>query len=507
MSLERHAGFDTILVGPSQQSLTEALNRAVKAANSRCRAALVQWSPQESAAFWRTVAAQPEGWRQWLGGPPGPRDRDHRSALAVAWWTDRLGRRHVRVKGARWSFSYDQGALQNILCPYAEERPPVWMIYPNFVYLAGSEAPLRVLAACPCGAAGELDALGWLGDRCAACHDRHEEGQPLAELGEHHLWAPLTVGSDVYLGSYPTVAFAPAGDLLAAGATGAGVVVCDLGSGATQRWQGGNNAIWEHHLCFLPDGTVVRTDGDSVGYFEATGARRGGFRAEPYLERVLPSPDGSILATKAAGGRTDLWDVRTAERLATIATGKEGPKPLCAVFLPDGRSLFLGHSDGTIRRWSVAARCEEAVWSVPGSEGRGIQELAISPDGRFLASLFFARENNLLVWEVPAGKVHATWTLAHRSYHPRPMRQVIAFAPDGRTLVGSERRGVLKFWDVLARGAPVSLASAPEPEIQGLAFSPDGRWLASAAERGRGQIKLWPWAALLAAARGDRPLA
>src|SRR4051812_21842995 len=104
-------GHDAILVGPSKQQLTEALSQAVKAANARCRTALVPWSPQESAAFW--LAAEPEGWRQWLGGPPGPRDRDHRSALAVAWWTDRLGRRHVRVKGARWSFSYDEEALKN----------------------------------------------------------------------------------------------------------------------------------------------------------------------------------------------------------------------------------------------------------------------------------------------------------------------------------------------------------------------------------------------------------
>src|SRR5262249_6862935 len=149
-----------------------------------------------------------------------------------AWWTDRLGRRHVRVKGARWSFTYAEEGESNILCPHAQPRPPLWMIYPDFIYLAEAGDGERVLAACPCGAAGTPEEIGWMGECCAACHDRRDEGQATP--------APIRLPTP------PRRSWSSLGDPMSfsadgkrlARATHDGVILThDLERGETSQWQ------------------------------------------------------------------------------------------------------------------------------------------------------------------------------------------------------------------------------------------------------------------------------
>jgi WD40 repeat protein len=177
----------------------------------------------------------------------------------------------------------------------------------------------------------------------------------------------------------------------------------------------------------------------------------------------------------------------------------DGFEPCFLVFFsPDGRHLAVGCTDGTTRLWDVAARREVARWGMAPESTGGIVELAVSPDGRLLATLADAMENNLLLRDFPKGTFRAAWTLDRQRYHPRHWLRLIAFSPDSRTLAASEREGVLKFHDV-AGGPTVRLASGPKPEVMALAFHPKGRWLATSGEGD--WIKLWPWEELLATAR------
>jgi hypothetical protein len=500
---QRNEGFDATLVAPSPQALTEALARATKAANLRCRIALVRLSPEDTDGLCRTVAAETEGFRQWLGAADAPRRDDHRSAVAAAWWTDGLGRRHVRIKGARWSFTYAREGASNILCPHPQPRPPLWMIYPEFVYLADAGAGERLLVACPCGEAGTPEEVRWMGERCAACHDRREEGQPTPDPVRLFTPPRRSLSS---LGD--PMSFSPDGKRLARRTDDGVVLSHDLESGETSQWEPSESErhllIHKGDLAFLPDGhTLALTRHQGVTLLDTrTGEKREGPPAGSYLQRLALGPDGNLMATFS--DRLVLWDMRTNDPVFTLSSRDGGPEVGCAAFSPDGSCLALGCVDGTTRLWDVAARCEVARWEGATASGRGIVELEVSPDGRHLATLADEMENNLVLRDFRKGTIQATWTLDRRRYHPRSWLRLIAFSPDSRTLAASERVGVVKFYDV-AGGPTVSLASGPEPEVMALAFQPAGRWLATT---GAGDwIKLWPWEELLAAARrqGPRP--
>lgn len=483
---QREVGFDVTLIDPSTKQLTTAVTQAIKAANLRRRTARLTSAPAEVVAFLRERPS--EGWHQWLGGTTEPQ-RNAPSALALAWWTDALGRCHVRVKGLRWAFRAGPETLTSILCPYADERPPVWLVYPEYIYLAGTGPTARVLAVCPCGVAGTLDALGWMGDRCAACHDRLEDGVDVPQRQHFATWK-------VEYNYIEAVAFSPDGRYLATTTVSSGLRVRDLVGGTVyeRKW---DQFTLGTDLAFRPDGSLAVLERREVLFLDPiTFERRGGFPLEHAPARLTPSPDGRQLVIQ--GGGLAVWDGNSGKRHFEIASFGELVS-CCSAYHPNGRSLAVGCGAGQIRWWTTADGREADPWSVPGTARRGIVELAISPDGRYLASLMDDMADNLHLWDVAGSTVLETWTLNRRRYHPRPNLRLLVFSPDSRTLVASERAGVLKFWDVVARDTPVALASVPEPEIRTLAFSPDGRWLACGCERGL--VKLWPWEPLVAAAR------
>jgi WD40 repeat protein len=492
--------FDQVLIQPTQDQFTKALGQAGKSANTRSRSAKVTLSPAECGKLWKKVAANAEGFQQWTGEEPaGSRTRDHRSVVAVAWWTDWLGRRHLRIKGSRHSFTYGRAGLRNIFCPFKDERPPVWMIYPNFIYLAGEGEDQRVLAACPCGVAGKLDAIGWTGDRCAACHDRREEGEASESVAARPTREPLEVTYHT-LGS---VVFSPDSSKVAACTlTGTDGLVWDLPTGTVHRWKSDRFSVSDQSVVFLGDNrTVAITEAPKVVFFDAeTGKKQPGFDAEQYLQRLAISPDGSLLVT-IAHRNMSVWEVQTRQRCLTASPVE--PVAICATFTPDSKRLAVGSVD-VIRWWDLASRLELPTWPMPKQEGRhSVHSLAFTPDGRFLASLQSSKNDNLRIWDVRKGKIVATLTANRKGFHPREGLRLIDISPDGETLVASELDATLRFWDVPSGRLRAVLQSSPaDDEFLALAFSPDGRWLATGNERGL--VKLWPWRALLEAVADKR---
>src|SRR5262245_42543432 len=104
------------LVVTTEADLDAALSEVARAATGRARTRRVEWSDVERADFHRAVRAQPEGTRQWNGGPAPHRARVVRTIVAAAWWTDRLGRAHVRIVGQRGPLSRLE--LRNLFAPH-----------------------------------------------------------------------------------------------------------------------------------------------------------------------------------------------------------------------------------------------------------------------------------------------------------------------------------------------------------------------------------------------------
>jgi WD40 repeat protein len=183
------------------------------------------------------------------------------------------------------------------------------------------------------------------------------------------------------------------------------------------------------------------------------------------------SPDGRSIAIASCPGRLEFWDARTGKRLRNYSL----PVKLFSRlrFSPDGKQLALGCSDARVRLWDVDKERVTREWKlspqkVPGLDGISVFEgLAWSPDGRYLAASI-AHTDGLWMWEAATGK--EIWHEARQG--------VIAFAPDGKTLVSGGWDKCLTFQDA-ATGKLRFTVKEDRNIIDGIAFSPDGATLAT----------------------------
>lgn len=96
------------------------------------------------------------------------------------------------------------------------------------------------------------------------------------------------------------------------------------------------------------------------------------------------SPDGRYAAGGVYGNRLELWDVR-AQRKTEIAAAHGGGLQ-SVVFSPDSGWLVTAAEDGRICFWNPQTGKRQAALAV-GPPGGVIREVAVSSDGRYLASL------------------------------------------------------------------------------------------------------------------------
>jgi WD40 repeat protein len=198
-------------------------------------------------------------------------------------------------------------------------------------------------------------------------------------------------------------------------------------------------------------------------------------------------------------------------------------------FGPDGQWLVSGSDDGTAKDWDAVHSRESTVLPVEGYMPR---DLAISPDGRFLACPVSDRDEQgkatsvVTVWDLQRGKPFrsvegisgfansaaltrdgkvlavgkddhtvSVWSLTTGAKvvlgeHTGPVRRV-RFSPDGRRLATAsggggftanesrEKPGEILLWDATNWKKKPRVLRGHTQGIMGVAFSPDGRWLAS----------------------------
>ncbi len=210
--------------------------------------------------------------------------------------------------------------------------------------------------------------------------------------------------------------------------------------------------------------------------------RREGNWQKPQLLRDLPvqgvssslafHPKRPLLATGLVGpnlGQVVLWDLEnltpdsdTALPPKYVLSGHQ-PNITSVAFSPDGKWLASGAHDYTVRLRNVEraiagdGQPEEAC--LVGHEDK-VMNVAFSPDGKQIAS--GSVDGSIRIWDVDrcvelaqkntdrvvdAGEAEAA-TLFVRG----KAITALTFAPDGERLVAGEDDGVLRVWDVKAKG-------------------------------------------------------
>jgi WD40 repeat protein len=132
---------------------------------------------------------------------------------------------------------------------------------------------------------------------------------------------------------------------------------------------------------------------------------------------------------------------------------------------------------------SIPARSLREAWSARAFEGndKSVRELAMTPDGRFLATLGFD-ERNLHLWNLATGACERTF-MGHKEYV-----NAMAMTPDGHFLVSASDDNTLRLWRI-ATGACVRVLKGHHYDVNTVALTPDGRLAVSGSHDH--DLRLW----------------
>lgn len=198
--------------------------------------------------------------------------------------------------------------------------------------------------------------------------------------------------------------------------------------------------------------------------------------AQESLERLRPNP-----GEPDPRGFEWYHIRRIAHRNLSLLFGHES-SVLELAMSPDGRTLASGDTRGGIVFWDLLAWRERA--RVQG-HATGILALACAPDGRLVASSSGdVQPSEVKIWDPATGREVARLPGISRSVRE------LAFSHDGRTLAVCERsvtpgltEGRVHLWTI-SSGPTLAMTELPSIASTLLAVSPDHRILATAAASG-----------------------
>lgn len=109
-------------------------------------------------------------------------------------------------------------------------------------------------------------------------------------------------------------------------------------------------------------------------------------------------PTGTVLCSASSDGTVKVWHVETGQRLDTLSQPTK--EQYAVVVEPGGKRIFAAGADNRIRVWRLLSRETPRINPILASRfahEKAITRLAISPDGRLLASV--AEDGSLQVWK------------------------------------------------------------------------------------------------------------
>jgi WD40 repeat protein/serine/threonine protein kinase len=138
---------------------------------------------------------------------------------------------------------------------------------------------------------------------------------------------------------------------------------------------------------------------------------------------------------------------------------------------PDGRLLASGGEDAIINLWSAVTGRDRAALR---GHTDAVVALVFSTDGKALFSA--SRDGTVKQWDVATGTLGMTF-----HGHQSPVL-CLALSPDHRTLVTGSEDGAVKFWDTSS--GKEGAGWQRKGRVTSLAFAPDGRTLAEGSTDG-----------------------
>ena len=217
---------------------------------------------------------------------------------------------------------------------------------------------------------------------------------------------------------------------------------------------------WTLRLWDASTGKLRKTFGEHSSSVNTVAFSPGG-------ETIASASRGLIHLWNTKGDLLRLWYARTGEHLENLVHHIDSVRTV--VFSPDGKHLASGGNDSRLRLWD--ARTGHHIATLRG----GGPAVAFSPDGELLANEYGGDGiiGTIGLWDVQTGELRHVL----EEYHG--LLTCMAFSPDGKTLVSSNRDSEIIFWDIPTAQRRLSITTQHTEAVSSVAFSPDGETLAS----------------------------
>jgi hypothetical protein len=175
-------------------------------------------------------------------------------------------------------------------------------------------------------------------------------------------------------------------------------------------------------------------------------------------------PGGTQLASESNDATLRVWNVLSGTATGPFTSGRGG---YCVAVSPDGRTIATGgNADHSGRLWTVAG---DNTVTLTGHQ-QWIHAVAFSPDGNTVATASF--DDTARLWDVHTGKQKSVLQGHTASVYD------VAFAPDGRTIATGSADGTIRLWDP-ASARTLRTIDTGWTGVSSVSFSPDGKTLAA----------------------------
>jgi WD40 repeat protein len=171
-----------------------------------------------------------------------------------------------------------------------------------------------------------------------------------------------------------------------------------------------------------------------------------------------------IRVATGGSGNLNLWSMAEGDR---VFRGVRGLRQVALSL--DGKFLAAAEAYGKARLWELSSEAEPRVLEA-SSSSKQVYGVQFSPDGKLLATC--AGDGMIKLWEPTSGKLQREWS-GHQG-----KALALVFTPDGQRLFSGGADQRVRLWDVGSAKQLAELEGAPSP-ISCLALSSDGNRLAA----------------------------